>query len=105
MGQGLPDYYLEAPGGRLGGRSVEPKPFDARRLGADLDNLHPQYTKAPLNMVVLQSDYRWMNIGTRHRKGIAAGQGRLAVQLVEVPQQEAHRDGRRPVLRTAPGPA
>ena len=65
------DYYPEAPGGRLGGRSVEPKPFDARRLGADLDNLHPQYTKAPLNMVVLQSDYRWMNIGTRHRKGIA----------------------------------
>ncbi|MFT4200914.1 3-oxosteroid 1-dehydrogenase [Gordonia sp. (in: high G+C Gram-positive bacteria)] len=65
------DYYPEAPGGRLGGRSCEPKPFDARRLGKDLDTLHPQYTKAPLNMVVLQSDYRWMNIGMRHPKGIA----------------------------------
>ncbi len=64
------DYYPEAPGGRLGGRSVEPKPFDARRLGADLATLHPQYTKAPLNMVVLQSDYRWMNIGMRHPRGI-----------------------------------
>src|SRR3954464_5587178 len=29
------DYYPEAPGGRVGGRSVEPKPFDLKRLGAD----------------------------------------------------------------------
>ncbi|GAA3955807.1 3-oxosteroid 1-dehydrogenase [Gordonia caeni] len=65
------DYYPEAPGGRLGGRSVEPRPFDARRLGDDLETLHPQYTKAPLNMVVLQSDYKWMNVGMRHWRGIA----------------------------------
>lgn len=65
------DYYPEAPGGRLGGRSVEPRPFDARRLGDDLDTLHPQYTKAPLNMVVLQSDYKWMNVGLRHWRGVA----------------------------------
>lgn len=63
------DYYPEAPGGRLGGRSVEPRPFDARALGDDLDTLHPQYTKAPLNMVVLQSDYRWLNTGMRHWRG------------------------------------
>lgn len=63
------DYYPEAPGGRLGGRSVEPRPFDAARLGDDLDTLHPQYTKAPLNMVVLQSDYRWLNTGLRHWRG------------------------------------
>lgn len=65
------DYYPEAPGGRLGGRSIEPRPFDARRLGADLATLHPQYTKVPLNMIVLQSDYRWLNIGVRHWRGIA----------------------------------
>ncbi|GAB18869.1 putative 3-ketosteroid delta(1)-dehydrogenase [Gordonia effusa NBRC 100432] len=65
------DYYPEAPGGRLAGRSVEPKPFDARRLGDHLQNLHPQYTKAPLNMVVLQSDYKWLNVGMRHPRGIA----------------------------------
>ena len=29
------DYYPESPGGRAGGRSVEPKPFDAKKLGAD----------------------------------------------------------------------
>ncbi|MFW0793963.1 3-oxosteroid 1-dehydrogenase [Gordonia sp. CPCC 205515] len=63
------DYYPEAPGGRLGGRSVEPRPFDARALGDDLKTLHPQYTKAPLNMVVLQSDYRWLNTGLRHWRG------------------------------------
>lgn len=65
------DYYPEAPGGRAAGRSVEPKPFDARKLGDDLKTLHPAYTKAPLNMVVLQSDYRWLNTGMRHWRGPA----------------------------------
>ncbi|HMS74973.1 3-oxosteroid 1-dehydrogenase [Gordonia sp. (in: high G+C Gram-positive bacteria)] len=65
------DYYPEAPGGRLGGRSIEPKPFDARRLGDDLKTLHPPYSKVPLNMIVLQSDYRWLNVGLRHWRGIA----------------------------------
>lgn len=49
---------------------MEPKPFDAARLGDDLATLHPQYTKAPLNMVVLQSDYRWLNTGLRHWRGV-----------------------------------
>ena len=66
----LGDRAIErAPGGRLAGRSIEPRPFDARRLGDDLKTLHPQYTKAPLNMVVLQSDYRWLNTGLRHWRG------------------------------------
>ncbi|MGB3697173.1 MAG: 3-oxosteroid 1-dehydrogenase [Gordonia sp. (in: high G+C Gram-positive bacteria)] len=69
--KGYSDYYPEAPGGLVGGRSVEPKPFDARLLGDDLATLHPQYTKAPLNMVVLQSDYKWMNVGLRHWRGAA----------------------------------
>ncbi|MFZ2512360.1 MAG: 3-oxosteroid 1-dehydrogenase [Gordonia sp. (in: high G+C Gram-positive bacteria)] len=69
--KGYSDYYPEAPGGRVLGRSVEPRPFDARRLGGDLATMHPMYTKAPLNMVVLQSDYKWMNVGMRHWRGIA----------------------------------
>lgn len=56
------DYYPEAPGGRLGGRSVEPKPFDLRQLGSEADKLEPGYAKAPANMVVMQSDYRWLNL-------------------------------------------
>src|SRR5699024_1013569 len=55
------DYYPEAPGGRLGGRSVEPKPFDLRQLWSEADKLEPGYAKAPVNMVVMQSDYRWLN--------------------------------------------
>ena len=35
------DYYPEAPGGRAEGRSIEPKPFDARKLGHDEAGLEP----------------------------------------------------------------
>lgn len=56
------DYYPESPGGRLGGRSVEPKPFDLRQLGSEAARLEPPYAKAPANMVVKQSDYRWLNL-------------------------------------------
>ena len=64
------DYYPEAPGGRLGGRSVEPKPFDLHILGEEAARLEPPYAKAPANMVVMQSDYRWLNIMMRpHTKG------------------------------------
>ena len=65
------DYYPEAPGGRLGGRSVEPKPFDLRQLGSEAEKLEPPYSKAPANMVIKQSDYRWLNLLQRpHTKGI-----------------------------------
>src|SRR5690242_16601890 len=53
------DYYPEAPGGRVGGRSVEPKPFDRKKLGADRARLEPDYGKAPLNVTVTQADFRW----------------------------------------------
>ena len=33
------DYYPEAPGGKPGGRSVEPEHFDARQLGDDFDRM------------------------------------------------------------------
>jgi 3-oxosteroid 1-dehydrogenase len=36
---GYPDYYAGRPGGRSGGRSIEPPPFDGRRLGADYARL------------------------------------------------------------------
>ena len=65
------DYYPEAPGGRLGGRSCEPRPFDLNQLGSEADKLEPPYAKAPANMVVMQSDYRWLNLMQRpHTKGV-----------------------------------
>jgi 3-oxosteroid 1-dehydrogenase len=65
------DYYPEAPGGRVGGRSVEPKPFDLNRLGPDHDRLEPDYSKAPLNVAVTQADFRWATLLMRTPRGVA----------------------------------
>lgn len=67
---GYSDYYPEAPGGRPGGRSIEPKPFDARKLGPDLPGLEPPYGKVPLNVVVMQQDYVRLNQLKRHPRGV-----------------------------------
>lgn len=64
------DYYPEAPGGRAGGRSIEPKPFDARKLGPDEAGLEPAYGKVPLNVVVMQQDYVRLNMLKRHPRGV-----------------------------------
>ncbi len=63
------DYYPEAPGGRVGGRSVEPAPFNGKVLGSELEHLEPAYGKAPLNVVVTQADYKWLNLRKRHPRG------------------------------------
>jgi 3-oxosteroid 1-dehydrogenase len=63
------DYHPEAPGGRPGGRSVEPKPIDGKIIGDELERLHPPYSKAPANMVVSQANFRWMSLGLRTWKG------------------------------------
>jgi 3-oxosteroid 1-dehydrogenase len=63
------DYHPEAPGGRPGGRSVEPKAINGKILGDELDRLHPPYSKAPANMVVTQANFRWMSLGLRTWKG------------------------------------
>jgi 3-oxosteroid 1-dehydrogenase len=63
------DYHPEAPGGRAAGRSCEPIPMDARFLGEELKRLHPQYTKAPANMIVTQADFRKISLGLRTLRG------------------------------------
>jgi 3-oxosteroid 1-dehydrogenase len=63
------DYHPEAPGGRAAGRSCEPIPMDARFLGDELDRLHPQYTKAPANLIVTQADFRKISLGLRTPRG------------------------------------
>jgi 3-oxosteroid 1-dehydrogenase len=67
---GYSDYYPESPGGRPAGRSVEPKPFNAKKLGVDEDGLEPPYGKVPLNMVVMQQDYVRLNQLKRHPRGL-----------------------------------
>lgn len=42
-----PDYYPDRPGATLGGRVLEPEPYDARRLGGDFARLRaplPEFT-------------------------------------------------------------
>jgi len=44
-----PDYYPEAPGGKRGGRSCEPRVFDALQLGAELGRLR----RLPLERLIM----------------------------------------------------
>ena len=67
---GYSDYYPESDGGRAGGRSIEPRPFDARKLGPDMAGLEPAYGKVPLNVVVMQQDYVRLNMLRRHPRGV-----------------------------------
>ncbi|PXY28093.1 3-oxosteroid 1-dehydrogenase [Prauserella muralis] len=64
------DYHPEAPGGRPGGRSVEPKPFDGKLLGAELANLEPPYSAPPLGVPLTQADFRWLSLLARHPRGV-----------------------------------
>src|SRR4051794_25960465 len=76
------DYHPEAPGGRAAGRSCEPVPLDGRCLGTELDRLHPQYTKAPANMIVTQADFRKISLGLRTWRGPATMLKVLVVRLI-----------------------
>lgn len=64
------DYHPEAPGGRSGGRSVEPVALDGNLLGEDLAHLEPPYSAPPLGVPITQADYRWLSLLARHPRGI-----------------------------------
>ncbi|MBK1788688.1 3-oxosteroid 1-dehydrogenase [Prauserella cavernicola] len=65
------DYHPEAPGGRPGGRSVEPAPLDGKVLGAELAHLEPPYSAPPLGVPITQADFRWLSLLARHPRGLA----------------------------------
>ena len=67
---GYCDYYPEAPGGKAGGRSLEPVPLDGRVLGPELARLRPPYLPAPAGITVTQANYRWMILGTSHPRAV-----------------------------------
>jgi 3-oxosteroid 1-dehydrogenase len=81
---GYSDYYPEAPGGRPQGRSIEPRPMDARVLGDDIGTLAEPYLRAPTGMSVTQADYRWMNLMARHPRGLARAGRVTARRLVSL---------------------
>ncbi|MEU4523974.1 3-oxosteroid 1-dehydrogenase [Amycolatopsis sp. NPDC024027] len=63
------DYHPEAPGGRPGGRSVEPVALDGKLLGEELAHLEPPYSAPPLGVPITQADYRWLSLLARHPRG------------------------------------
>ncbi len=78
---GYCDYYPEAPGGRAGGRSVEPALLDGRVLGAERARLRPPYLPAPAGITVTQADYRWLSLGTSHPRALAAS-ARITARMI-----------------------
>jgi 3-oxosteroid 1-dehydrogenase len=77
---GYADYYPEAAGGVAAGRSVEPVPFNGRKLGAELARLNKPYLPVPAGMAVMQCDYRWLILGPRHPRAMLAA-AKIAVRL------------------------
>lgn len=56
--EGFPDYNPEAPGGAPAGRSVEPKVFAGRKLGAGLSQLRRRSALAPGGLVGTMTELR-----------------------------------------------
>ncbi|GAA0905905.1 3-oxosteroid 1-dehydrogenase [Virgisporangium ochraceum] len=69
---GYADYYPEAAGGLPAGRSIEPRPLDARVLGAELRHLAPPYLAVQSKVTVTARDYRWLSLGMRHPRAAIA---------------------------------
>jgi 3-oxosteroid 1-dehydrogenase len=83
---GYADYHPEEPGGEPTGRTVEPVPIDARKLGEDEDALlRNRMMKAPAGMYVTQAEYRkltqvlttWQGRATAMRVGVRTALGKL----------------------------
>ncbi|WP_433833874.1 3-oxosteroid 1-dehydrogenase [Actinoplanes sp. CA-015351] len=87
---GYPDYHPEAPGGLARGRTVEPRPLDARIAGPDLKDLAPPYLAAPNGMAVTAVDYRWLSLGLRHPRAVAT-----AIRLAAVTAADRFRRRRK----------
>lgn len=56
--EGFPDYNPEAPGGAQAGRSVEPKVFPGRKLGASLGQLRRRSALAPGGLIGTMTELR-----------------------------------------------
>ncbi|MGF0313459.1 FAD-binding protein [Rhodococcus sp. IEGM1428] len=76
---GYSDYHPEAPGGDKNGRSIEPVPFDMRKLGSDADLINRQdIQKPPGGLWVKTPEYHqltrvtrtWMGKWTALRVGV-----------------------------------
>lgn len=67
--KGYADYHPEYEGGRPLGRSVEPKPFDTRKLREDEKFQRPNNMKGPLGLWVTAKDYHDLAMVKRTWRG------------------------------------
>jgi 3-oxosteroid 1-dehydrogenase len=67
--KGYADYHPELDGGRPLGRSIEPKPFDTRKLGNDEKYQRPNSLKGPLGLWVTAKDYHDLAMVKRTWRG------------------------------------
>ncbi|HEX2893737.1 MAG TPA: FAD-binding protein [Marmoricola sp.] len=67
--RGYADYHPEYDGGRPLGRSVEPEPFDTRKLGEDEQYQRPNSLKGPLGLWVTAKDYHDLAMVKRTWRG------------------------------------
>lgn len=62
---GYSDYHPEAPGGRATGRTIEPLPFDLKRLGDDEKLLRPAALATPGGLFVTSKEFARLNMVMR----------------------------------------
>jgi len=66
---GYSDYHPEAPGGRARGRTIEPLPFDLKRLGEDEEWLRPAALATPGGLFVTSKEFARLNMVMRTWSG------------------------------------
>ncbi|GAA3383423.1 FAD-binding protein [Cryptosporangium minutisporangium] len=65
---GYSDYHPEEPGGRPKGRTIEPKPIDARKLGDEEDRLRGLDVPAPMGLWLTGYEAKTLMMFKRDRK-------------------------------------
>ncbi|HET9875732.1 MAG TPA: FAD-binding protein [Mycobacterium sp.] len=62
---GYSDYHPEAPGGRVRGRTIEPLPFDLKKLGADEKLLRRAALATPAGLYITSKEFARLNMVMR----------------------------------------
>jgi 3-oxosteroid 1-dehydrogenase len=76
-----PDYHPEDPGGRAGGRSLDPLPFDGTKLGEEFRTLHEPYPPALIMgkfMMTIPQARGLLQPGMRPKVVVAKGMAKYA---------------------------
>ncbi len=78
-----PDYHPEDPGGRAGGRSLEPRPVDGTRLGEEFRTLHDPYPPAMIMgkfLLTVMQARALLQPGFAPKLGMAKGMAKYALR-------------------------